>query len=67
MTQSRCRQCGEEFPLRRYELGYRLCLTCGEASSLHVKRCTVPFHKQGYSLVTDRSELKQLNPKRIGD
>jgi ribosomal protein L37AE/L43A len=62
-----CVDCGETFSIRRRELGYRLCLTCGETEARGVKRCTVPLHKQGYSLVTNRSELKQLNPKRIGD
>lgn len=62
-----CASCDEPINVRRYQLGYRLCLTCGEREAREVKRCTVPLHKQGYSLVTNRSELKQLNPKRLGE
>lgn len=62
-----CSECDATFPIRRYALGYRLCLTCGEEQAREIKRCTVPFHKQGYSLVTNKSELKQLNPKRLGE
>ena len=67
MGKSKCIDCGDTFSIRRMELGYRLCLNCGEREARGVKRCTVPLHKQGYTLVTNRSELKQLNPKRIGD
>lgn len=67
MNTTTCRECGDEFSIRRYALGYRVCLSCGEEESKKITRCTVPFHKQGYSLVTNRAELKQLNPKRIGD
>ena len=25
-----CVECGDDFPIRRYELGYRTCLECGD-------------------------------------
>lgn len=62
-----CTGCDEPINPKRAALGYRLCLTCGEREAREIKRCTVPLHKQGYSLVTNRSELKQLNPKRLGE
>lgn len=62
-----CTSCDEPINPKRAALGYRLCLTCGEREARGIKRCTVPLHKQGYSLVTNRSELKQLNPKRLGE
>lgn len=60
-----CIECDASYPDRRAALGYRTCLTCGETQARTVKRCTVPLHKQGYSLVTNREELKMINPKRV--
>lgn len=56
--------CGEEIELGRWELGYRVCLRCGDSLAKQVKRCVVPLNKSNYYLVTDRELLKQLNPKR---
>ena len=60
-----CTKCDATYPDRRAALGYRTCLTCGEVTARAVKHCTVPLHKQGYSLVTNREELKMINPKRV--
>jgi hypothetical protein len=67
MKSPTCRECGESFHLRRYELGYRVCLTCGEASARLVTRPSAPINKSNYMLITNKAQLKQLNPKRIGD
>jgi hypothetical protein len=56
--------CGEEIDPRRWNLGYRTCLECGDSIAKKVKRCVVPINKSNYMMVTDRELLKQLNPKR---
>lgn len=62
-----CRDCGDAVHPKRYALGYRTCLKCGDREASSVRHCTVPMHKQGYSVVTNREELKMINPKRWSD
>jgi hypothetical protein len=59
-----CMLCGEAFARARADLGYKLCLECGDGVAHQVRHCTVPINKSNYMLVTDREILKQLNPKR---
>lgn len=40
------------------------CAACGEKLSQQVKHTVVAMDKSSYMLVTDRSLLTQLNPKR---
>jgi len=56
--------CGEPIDPRRSALGYHLCPVCGDREARRIKRCVVPLNKSNYVLVTNRTELKQLNPKR---
>lgn len=58
-----CIRCGEEFSYKRYELGYRTCLTCGEKSARAQTHCIVPLHKGAYQPITDMSLLKGINTK----
>ncbi len=60
----KCMLCGEAFALKRREIGYLVCLKCGDTQAHEVKHCVVPIDKSSYMLVTDRNTLKQLNPKR---
>lgn len=62
----KCHECGESIPDGRIALGYRTCLSCGEAQARRIKRCVVPQNKQAYMLVTNMAELAMLNPKRAG-
>lgn len=64
--QPRCTECGETYALRRYELGYDLCMTCGEETARIARAswCVAPLNKSNYMLITDPRELAQLNPKR---
>lgn len=39
------------------------CMACGEKLAHQVKRTVVPMNKSNYIMVTDRSILRQLNPK----
>ena len=63
-TQVLCRECYDPYPLARYRLGYTTCLTCGETAARKVVFTTAPINKSNYMLITNRTELAQLNPKR---
>lgn len=62
-----CSECDATFPIRRYALGYRLCLTCGEREARKTTYPSAPINKSNYVLITNRAQLKQLNPKRLGE
>lgn len=59
-----CSQCGETYPLARYNLGYRTCLECGDAVARTVRYLSAPINKSNYMLITNLDDLKGLNPKR---
>jgi len=61
-----CVSCGEIFSAKRRNLGYKLCLDCGEQKAKTRRFTVVPMNKSNYMLVsdTDTETLKQLNPKR---
>lgn len=61
-----CRNCGNEYSTERWKLGYKWCKPCGEAIVNQTKRTVVPMNKSNYIMVTDRSILRQLNPKYQG-
>jgi ribosomal protein L37AE/L43A len=62
-----CPNCGDEVASRRRLLGYRTCLTCGDAAAKAVRHCVVPMNKSNYTVVSNPAELAQLNPKRTGE
>jgi ribosomal protein L37AE/L43A len=43
-----CKDCGELFSLKRFNLGYKYCLVCGERASRKVKHTIVPLPKSNY-------------------
>lgn len=61
-----CRECGDTIETKRWALGYKHCLFCGEeiAQQINRSRTIAPINKSNYMLITDRELLKQLNPKR---
>lgn len=61
-----CR-CGGDIHPKRVALGYRTCLSCGDKQARAVTFCTVPMNKSNYVVVSNPTELKQLNPKRVGE
>lgn len=67
MTQVYCRRCGDLYPAARARLGYDVCLPCGDKRAHMVSWAAVPLSKSNYVLVTNMEELKQLNPKRVGE
>ena len=60
-----CRLCGEDIEPKRYALGYRVCLWCGEdeAKAERASWCIAPMHKGNYMLITDKDDLVGLNNK----
>jgi len=66
-----CRDCGDDIDPRRVQLGYRLCLWCGEgAAQTERKSWTVvqEYTKGNYQFVTNTAAavtLKQTNPKNL--
>lgn len=59
-----CSNCGAAYPAKRAQLGYHLCLTCGERAAKNARTgwCIAPAgHKQGDTVVTDRTQLRGLN------
>ncbi len=66
MKKAYCVGCGEQYPLRRKtELGINFCLDCGDFHAARAREnwCRVPLPKQGYTLVTRKSDLLHLNQK----
>lgn len=59
-----CVVCGGFIDHARYKLGYKLCKPCGEAAAREKRHTIAPLNKSNYMLITDLSQLKQLNPKR---
>jgi len=57
-------ECGEEVDARRIALGYQTCLSCGDKEAKKRKFTVAPINKSNYMMITDLSQLKQLNPKR---
>ena len=51
-----CRECGEEYNIKRAKLGYAVCLDCGEKDAHRIAsfraRCSAPaFNKGAYQPV----------------
>lgn len=60
-----CRLCGGWFSAERKALGYDICLWCGEEEAERARKSwtVAPMNKSNYVLITNREELKGLNPK----
>ena len=57
-------KCGNHISPARRELGYRLCLPCGEASAKSIaharkKQVGITYNKGGYQYITE-NDLKTL-------
>ena len=61
-----CWGCGASVDTRRWEIGKRTCMECGEAEARRVKHTVVPMPKSNYILVTDLSLLHGLNSSHKG-
>jgi ribosomal protein L37AE/L43A len=56
-----CSFCNASINPHRYDLGYTVCMPCGEQQARKRKHTVVPMAKSNYIVVTDRELLKQLN------
>lgn len=59
-----CIECGETYPAKRAQLGYRTCLSCGDEAAREARMgwCIAPIaHKQGATLITNKGQLRGLN------
>ena len=67
-----CRMCGDEVDEERWELGYRVCLFCGEEVAVNERKtlCVVPMAKSNYVYVQGGEQglalLKGLNKYNNG-
>ena len=61
-----CLSCGEYVHPKRWQLGYRTCLDCGEVMARAVVHTQLPLNKSNYVYASpnDTETPKQLNPKR---
>jgi hypothetical protein len=62
-----CRQCGENYPKGRADLGYKLCLECGVGVSKQVTASftiAIPYNKGAYQYIHNPKDLFTTNPKR---
>lgn len=62
-----CCKCGDDYPEARRNLGYRTCLECGDHVARTVRHLAAPLNKSNYVVISNLDDLKQLNPKRIGE
>ena len=56
-----CLWCGDTFKWARYQLGYRLCLDCGDEEAKKTRHTVVPMAKSNYVVITDLTLLSGLN------
>jgi ribosomal protein L37AE/L43A len=62
-TKRYCHVCNEDVASGRWDLGYRVCLDCGDEVAKARKFCVVPMHKSNYVAVFDRDLLTGVNQK----
>jgi ribosomal protein L37AE/L43A len=58
-----CINCSDDVNPNRWALGFKTCLSCGEALARAVRHCIVPMHKSNYVPVTNRDDLVGINSK----
>jgi ribosomal protein L37AE/L43A len=59
-----CRTCSDAVDPRRWALGIKFCMPCGDEIAKQRKFTVVPMNKSNYIACFERETLKQLNPKR---
>jgi hypothetical protein len=58
--------CGEEIEQGRWDLGYRVCLGCGDKVAKQKKfTVAISYGKGAYQLIHNPEELKMTNQKEV--
>jgi hypothetical protein len=58
--------CGEEIEQGRWDIGYRVCLECGDKIAKQKKfTVAIPYGKGAYQLIHNPEELKMTNQKEV--
>ena len=63
----RCRKCDNKVAKKRWDLGYKVCMPCGDEIANRVVRgftVAIPFNKGAYQYIHNPKELLTTNPKR---
>jgi len=60
-----CDYCGEHYPAKRKELGYRSCLDCGDIYAQKEKAfkatcVTISYNKGAYQYITSKDAVKGI-------
>jgi ribosomal protein L37AE/L43A len=58
-----CKLCGDVYDSVRYDIGYHICMSCGDEVAKLVKRTVVPMHKSNLVMITNRDDLIGINNK----
>ena len=63
MKFEKCKDCGEEYSIKRAKLGYATCLDCGDASASKImefrRECSAPaFNKGAYQPMMSRDDAR---------
>ena len=59
-----CARCGDTYPLRRAQLGYRTCLACGNDDARMVRFTVMPAYSKGAYQVVSKQDIANTNPKK---
>ena len=65
VIEAECVECGDDFSIKRYELGYRTCLVCGDkhakSEARRKSRCCAPAYNKGaYMYVSSKSMARDV-------
>jgi len=63
MSKYYCRCCETQIPVKRTQLGYDTCISCGEVEAKRVKHTIVPMHKSNYVVISNLKDLEGINNK----
>jgi ribosomal protein L37AE/L43A len=58
-----CKLCGTTYDIVRYDIGFKVCMSCGDEIAKAVKRTVVPMHKSNLVMITNREDLIGINNK----
>lgn len=58
-----CVNCSEEVNQKRWQLGYKTCLPCGETLAKSHRHTIVPMHKSNYVPIYNLRDLVGINSK----